>query len=66
MAQSYKQVSSYLISTFLRAGSVSDAALRRILREFIAELNQALAKLLRDQSLDRDDMIDRLGIERTT
>jgi hypothetical protein len=41
-----EQVSSYLISTFLRSGSVSDAAFaKRHDPKFIAELDQALAKL---------------------
>jgi superfamily II DNA/RNA helicase len=41
-----EQVSSYLISTFLRAGSVADAAFaKRHAPEFVAKLNKALAEL---------------------
>lgn len=41
-----EQVSSYLISTFLRSGSVSDAAFaKRHDPKFVAELDEALAKL---------------------
>lgn len=42
----FEQVSSYLISTFLRAGSVTDAAFaKRHDPRFVAELDNALAEL---------------------